>query len=60
VERPLLVEGDCRPDARTFARVALCTATGEVDGYAVTVTLHGESRTNTTVLTLDVRPSSAG
>lgn len=55
---PLLLEGDCRPDASTFARVALCTAAGEVGGYAVTVTVLGESRTNTTVLTLDVRPAA--
>jgi len=49
-------EGDCRPSPNRFARMALCSATGEVDGFAVTVSQLGESRTEQTVLTLDVRP----
>lgn len=50
--------GDCQPRPTTFARVAVCGATGEVNGYAVTVHLLGGSRDEATVLTLDVRPPS--
>lgn len=49
-------EGDCRPRPNSSALVALCSATGEVNGYAVTVNELGGSRDETTVLTLDVRP----
>jgi len=52
----LQVEGDCRPRPNSFARVTLCSASGEVDDHAVTVSLLGENRTETTVVTLDVRP----
>lgn len=52
----LQVRGDCRPRPNSFARVSLCSASGEVDDHAVTVSLLGENRTETTVLTLDVRP----
>ncbi|WP_344156380.1 hypothetical protein [Nocardioides koreensis] len=48
--------GDCQPRPNRFARVALCSATGEVNGYAVTVNQLGDSRDEATVLTLDVRP----
>ena len=48
--------GDCEPRPNSSAVVALCSATGEVDGYAVTVSQLGGSRDDAAVLTLDVRP----
>ena len=51
-------DGDCRPRPQSFARVTLCSAVGEVDGYAVTVSLRGEGRTEHSILALDVRPPS--
>ena len=44
----LQVQADCRPRPNSFARVTLCSASGEVDDHAVTVSLLGESRTETT------------
>ena len=50
--------GDCLPRPNRFARAAVCSATGETNGYAVTVNQLGDSRDESTVLTLDVRPLS--
>ena len=52
----LRVLGDCSPDPNSFGLVGLCSAIGEVDGYAVEVTQLGESDTERSVLTLSVRP----
>ena len=52
----LRLQGDCQPGPNSFARVAVCSASGEVDGYDVTVNQLGDSRSETAVLTLDVRP----
>ncbi len=52
----LPVEGDCSPRPNSFGLVGLCSAVGEVDGYAVAVMQLGESDTEATVLTLSVRP----
>jgi hypothetical protein len=52
----LRVLGDCTPDPNSFGLVGLCSAAGEVDGYAVEVTVLGESDTERSVVTLSVRP----
>lgn len=50
------LEGDCVPGPNSFARVGVCSATGEVDGHDVTVTQLAGRGTPTAVLTLNVRP----
>lgn len=52
----LQAHGDCQPRPNSFARVTVCSAAGEIDGFAVTVDQLGDSRDDGTVLTLDVRP----
>lgn len=52
----LQAHGDCQPRTNSFARVTVCGAAGEVDGFAVTVNQLAGSRDDAAVLTLDVRP----
>jgi hypothetical protein len=50
------LEGDCVPRPNSFALVAVCSATGQVDGYSVRVAQLAGSGSTTSVLTLSVRP----
>jgi hypothetical protein len=50
------LEGDCVPRPNSFGRVPVCSATGEVDGYEVTVAQLAGSGSSTATLTLSVRP----
>jgi hypothetical protein len=50
------LEGDCLPRPNSFGRLPVCSATGEIDGYSVRLAQLAGSGSNTSVLTLSVRP----